>query len=87
MKVSHGVSRLEAKDLMEINSYLQHNTHNNNIYKISSGTSRAAQKLRQEIKALANSNCRIIRRCTGVRSTLNLSSVLKSFIKTFKIFN
>ena len=51
---------LEAKDLMEINSYLQHNTHNNNIYKISSGTSRAAQKLRQEIKALANSNCRII---------------------------
>lgn len=51
---------LEARDLIEINTYLQHNPGLGLSYKISSGQSKAAQKLRQEIKAIANSNCRII---------------------------
>ncbi len=51
---------LERKDLLETNSYLQNNTYINKVYRVSSGDSRAAQKLRQDIKALANSNCRII---------------------------
>lgn len=51
---------LEAKELVEINAYLQHNTSNSSIFRISHGVSKAAQKLRAEIKSLASSNCRVI---------------------------
>lgn len=51
---------LERKDLLEINSYLQHNPYNTSIFQVSSGTSKAAQKLRSEIKSIAASNCRLI---------------------------
>lgn len=51
---------LERKDLLEINSYLQHNPYNTSIFQVSSGSSKAAQKLRSEIKSIAASNCRLI---------------------------
>ncbi len=51
---------LEAKELVDINSYLQHNTNNNSIFKLSNGVSKAAFKLRTEIKSVAISNCRAI---------------------------
>jgi two-component system nitrogen regulation response regulator NtrX len=51
---------LERRDLLEINAYLQHNSYNNSIFKVSSGNSKAAQKLRNEIKAIAASNCRMV---------------------------
>ena len=51
---------LEKRDLIEINSYLQHNPYNSSIFKVSSGISKAAQKLRNEIKTIAGSNCRMI---------------------------
>lgn len=51
---------LEKKDLLEINSYLQHNPYNSSTFKVSNGNSKAAQKLRSEIKSLATSNCRLI---------------------------
>lgn len=51
---------LEKRDLMEINTYLQHNPYNTSVFKVSSGPSKTAQKLRNEIKAIAASNCRMI---------------------------
>jgi len=51
---------LEKRDLIEINSYLQHNPYNASVFKVSSGVSKAAQKLRNEIKTIAASNCRMI---------------------------
>lgn len=49
---------LEAKELVEINSYLQ--TNNSSVFKISNGVSKSALKLRSDIKSLATSNCRFI---------------------------
>jgi two-component system nitrogen regulation response regulator NtrX len=51
---------LETKELQDINLFLQHNPSVNSTFRLSHGPSKIAQKLKQDIKSLANSNCRII---------------------------
>jgi len=51
---------LEAKELQDINLFLQNSSTVKSIFRLSHGPSKVAQKLKQDIKALANSNCRVI---------------------------
>jgi two-component system nitrogen regulation response regulator NtrX len=51
---------LETKELQDINLFLQSNATLKSLFRLSHGPSKVAQKLKQDIKALANSNCRVI---------------------------
>ncbi len=50
---------IETSDLLEVNSYLQQNA-GGSMQKVCLGSSKNAQKLRHEIRSVADSNCRLI---------------------------